>query len=140
MGAIHRQTTDASKQTWIYRDVPLREYSGLASTGVTKQVLVGSDEGASDFVVRYFTVPPGGHTALDQHEHQHGVVIVQGKGRVLLGNEWHEIGAGDSVFTDTNEVHQFEAAGDQPLGFVCVIPTWAEQPDLRRREPAAATA
>lgn len=138
MGAIHRQTTNANQQTWNYPDVPIREYRSDVSKGVTKQVLVGTEHGASDFIVRYFTVAPGGHTAFDQHEHQHGVVIVQGKGRVLLGEAWHEIGVGDSVFTDTNEVHQFEAAGDQPLGFICVIPTWAEQPERHARQTATA--
>lgn len=130
MGKIHKQTTEHS-QKWMYEDVPIREYRADAVKGVTRQVLVGVEEGAKDFIVRYFTVPPGGRTAYDQHEHQHGVVVVQGSGRVLLGDEWHDIAVGDSVFTDTNEIHQFETAGDQPLGFICVIPTWAEHPELK---------
>jgi len=27
---------------------------------------------------------------------------------------------------DTDEIHQLEAAADGPLGFICVIPRWAE--------------
>jgi quercetin dioxygenase-like cupin family protein len=139
MGKIHRQSAVDHTDKWAYADVPVREYRADAVKGVTKQVLVGVEEGASDFIVRYFTVPPGGRTAYDQHEHQHGVVIVQGKGRVLLGDQWHDIAAGDSVFTDTNEIHQFETVGDQLLGFICVIPTWAEHPELKPGQRATFT-
>ena len=47
---------------------------------------------------------------------------------MLLGWEVHEIGRGDAVYIPSNEQHQFEALGDAPLGFICVIPTWAKSP------------
>ena len=126
MGVIHKQTADEASVTWTYSGVPVTEYRSNASAGITKQVLVGMTEGATDYFVRYFTIPPGGKSALDQHQHQHGVVIVQGSGRVLLGEQWHDLRVGDAVFTSANEQHQFEAVGTQPLGFICVIPSWAE--------------
>lgn len=126
MGIIHKQTADKTSATWLYPTVPLTEYRTDASAGITKQVLIGKAEGASDFLVRYFTMPPGAKSALDKHAHEHGVVILHGKGRVLLGEQWHDIQMGDSVFTSADEQHQFEAVGSEPLGFVCVIPSWAE--------------
>jgi quercetin dioxygenase-like cupin family protein len=126
MGTIHRQTSDAGTSAWSYPTVPLTDYSTAASAGVTKQVLIGPSEGTSDFIVRYFTLPPGGNSALDQHEHQHGVVVTHGTGKVLLGDTWHEIGQGDAVFIGSNEVHQLAATGTAPLGFICVIPRSAE--------------
>ena len=54
----------------------------------TKQVLLGMAEGCGDFMVRYFTIPPGGKSALDRHEHPHGVVVTHGAGsreRLLRG-------------------------------------------------------
>ena len=44
----------------------------------------------------------------------------------MLNDTWHELNTGDSIFTDSNEIHQFEAVGNEPLGVICVIPTWAE--------------
>jgi len=126
MGTIHRQTADAATPRWSYPTVPLTDYSTAASPGVTKQVLLGEAEGAADFIVRYFTLPPGGRSAYDQHRHQHGVVVTHGAGRVLLGEQWHQIGVGDAVLIDTDEIHQLEATGEGPLGFICVIPRWAE--------------
>jgi len=126
MGTIHKQTSATASPSWSYPGVPLSEYRTDASADITKQVLVGMTEGATDFIVRYFTIPPGGHSALDQHRHQHGVVVTHGKGRVLLGEQWHDISAGDAVFTDADEIHQFESVGTAALGFICVIPSWAE--------------
>jgi quercetin dioxygenase-like cupin family protein len=126
MGTIHKQFSETTSAIWSYPSAPLTDYRTDASAAITKQVLLGMAEGATDFIVRYFTIPPGGKSALDQHQHQHGVVITHGTGSVLLGEQWHPVSVGDAVFTDTNEIHQFEATGATPLGFICVIPRWAE--------------
>lgn len=123
MGRIHRQSASAASPTWEWVDAPAVEYRGDEAPGVIRHVLVGPEDGASDFVVRYFTVPAGGRTALDRHPHEHGVVVVHGTGRVLLGERWHEVGEGDSVFIAGGETHRLEASPDRPLGFVCVIPS-----------------
>jgi quercetin dioxygenase-like cupin family protein len=126
MGVIHRQAA-TSDGTWDYTTVAVKEYSsGNASAGATRRILVGQAEGAEDFIIRYFTLPPGGHSAHEQHAHQHGVVVVHGRGRVLLGEEWAEIGPGDAVFIAPSELHQLQAEDDAPLGFICVIPSWAK--------------
>ncbi len=128
MGVVHRQVATADTPTWTYDSVPVKEYAeGNASRGSTRRILIGRDEGADDFVVRYFTIPPGGHSSHEHHRHQHGVVIVQGRGRVLLSDRWTEIGVGDAVFIDPDEIHQFQADAAGPLGFVCVIPSWAKR-------------
>ena len=54
------------------------------------------------------------------------MVVTHGAGRVLLGEQWHEIGVGDAVFIAADETHQLEAPGAGPLAFICVIPRWAE--------------
>ena len=140
MGAIHRRGAGETAATWYYPMLPVTEYRTGAAAGITRQVLVGQAEGAGDFLLRYFTFEPGGQSALHRHPHQHGVVILQGRGRVLLGEEWHEVGLGDAICTGSDELHQFEATGAEPLGFICVIPAWAEvdscaiplRADLRR--------
>lgn len=125
MGTVHRQV--AADGTWNYEKVPVKEYNeGNASAGATRRILIGRDEGCEDFIVRYFTIPAGGHSSLESHRHQHGVVIVNGKGRVLVGETWREIGVGDAVFIAPNEQHQLRADPDAPLGFICVIPAWAK--------------
>ena len=121
MGTIHRQSS-ASDGTWNYDAVAAHKYEGGAAPGAVRRVLIGRDEGANEFVIRYFTIPPGGHSAHESHAHPHGVVVVQGGGKVLLNETWHDIGPGDAVYIEPNEIHQLRAKPDQPLGFICVIP------------------
>ena len=84
--------------------------------------LIGPAEGAPNFAVRYFEVQPGGCTSLDQHDHDHGVLVLRGRGEVLLGQQVTELSFGDAVYVSPREVHQFRCIGDEPLGFLCVIP------------------
>lgn len=135
MGVVHRRVRGADAPTWDYETVAVKEYtSGNATPGSTRRILIGQDEGADDFIVRYFTIPVGGHSALESHPHQHGVVIVHGRARVLLGEEWTEVGPGDAVFIGSNEVHQLRTLGDQPLGFICVISSRAKRPAAQQAE------
>src|SRR5579859_3228560 len=109
MGVVHRQATAPESATWSYETVAVKEYTeGNARSGSTRRILIGRDEGADDFIVRYFTIPPGGHSSLEHHPHQHGVVIVQGRGQVRLGDQLSEIGVGDAVFIEPDEVHQLQ--------------------------------
>jgi S-methyl-1-thioxylulose 5-phosphate methylthiotransferase len=102
MGVVHRRQPDGS-----WDGVPTRPY--------------GADM-RPHYRIRYFEVPPGRTTTLEQHEHDHGVVIQTGRARVTLGAERHEVGPGDVIYVAPNELHSFEALGDAPLGFICVAP------------------
>ena len=91
--------------------------------GVTVRWLIGPDQQAPNFALRYFEVEPGGWTSLDQHAHDHGVMVLRGKGSVRLGDEVTEIEHGDVVYISPDEVHQLKNIGDEPFGFLCVIPS-----------------
>jgi quercetin dioxygenase-like cupin family protein len=121
MGTVHSQKP-LPDGTWDYASVIPHVYEGGAAPGAVRRILIGRDEGATDFVVRYFTIPPGGHSSHESHAHPHAVVIVQGGGTVLLNDSWHAVNVGDAVFIEPDEIHQFKAHADQPLGFICVIP------------------
>lgn len=121
MGVIHRRTQDGPFMEW--EGVNTHTYSGdSVASGATKQILINHEDGAPNFALRYFTIPAGGSSNLDHHEHDHGVMIMHGEGRVLLGEEYHDIEAGDVVYVSGWEKHQFESTTDQPLTFLCIIP------------------
>jgi quercetin dioxygenase-like cupin family protein len=119
MGVIHRRSGESPAFQW--EGVAIERYEDAAAR-VTKQVLIGPREGAAHFAVRYFEVAPGSASALDTHAHDHGVVVLRGRGVVRLGDERHPIAEGDVVYVAPGELHQFENPGSDPLGFLCVIP------------------
>jgi quercetin dioxygenase-like cupin family protein len=113
MGFVrHRQ----SERSWD--DVEPATYD---LPGVERHDLIAGD-GAPNYHVRYFVVEPGSRTAREHHPHDHGVIIQRGRARVTLGDETHEAGPGDVVYVAGDELHCFEALGDEPLGFICVVP------------------
>lgn len=122
-GVIHHlDPSEHGELRW--QGVPVRAY-GPENSGAdraTRQVLIGADENSPHFHMRYFAVQPGGHTSLDQHAHDHGVYVLHGRARLHLGNNEHEIHTGDVVYIPGNEVHQFFTLGDEPFGFLCVVP------------------
>ncbi|MFQ6115333.1 MAG: cupin domain-containing protein [bacterium] len=120
MGVIHKLRQENGNLHW--EGVSIKEYPDDQSKHVTKQEMVGPQDGANHFAMRYFEVAPGGCTSLDVHKHDHGVMILRGNGKVLLGEESYEIGFGDAVYVPPYEKHQFVNTGDEPLGFLCVSP------------------
>ena len=123
MAIIHRfNQTDNGELRW--QDISVRAYGPENSTAdrATRQILIGTDENSLNFHLRYFAVQPGGHTSLDQHDHDHGVYILHGRARLQLGTDGHEVSAGDAIYIAGGEVHQFVAFDDEPFGFLCVVP------------------
>jgi len=123
MSVIHRFTKiEQGEMRW--EDVSVRAYGPENSNAdrATRQVLIGSDEHAPHFHMRYFAVQPGGHTSLDQHAHDHGVYVLHGRAQLRLDDTKHEVSTGDVIYISSNEVHQFFATGNEPFGFLCVVP------------------
>jgi quercetin dioxygenase-like cupin family protein len=122
MAVLHRYQPGADGPAWA--DVPIRAYGPENSTArdATRQVLIGPDEDAPHFHLRYFRVAPGGYTSLDRHAHDHGVYVLHGHARVRLGDTEECIGPGDLLYIPGDEVHQFHTDGPEPFGFLCVVP------------------
>ena len=103
---------------------------------VTRQVLFEGDGIPGQW--RYFEVGPGGHTTLERHEHVHAVMVIRGAGRCLVGDTAYDIAAQDLVTVPPMTWHQFLAAPDAPLGFLCLVPCDRDRPQLPRADEAAA--
>ncbi len=116
MGVVHRRSGSG------WEGVEPRAYTDPRVAGVIKHELIGAGEGAHSYAVRYFHVPAGASTARERHAHDHGVMILTGRARVTVGDEVHELGEGDVVYVPGDELHCFEALGQEPLGFLCVVP------------------
>jgi quercetin dioxygenase-like cupin family protein len=114
-----------------WQDVEVLAYKEDGSApfrGVTRQVLFA--EPALGCELRYFEVAPGGHTTLERHEHAHAVVIQHGRGRCLVGERVADVRPFDLVHVPALTWHQFRAAADAPLGFLCMVNAARDRPAL----------
>jgi len=93
------------------------------ASGAFRQVPIGKADGAPNFSARVFTLEPGGHTPHHTHESEHLNYIVNGMGVAMEGETPREIREGDYILVKPNELHQYRNTGDEPLIFMCVVPS-----------------
>jgi mannose-6-phosphate isomerase-like protein (cupin superfamily) len=114
---------------WQDVDVLAYKQEGTAPfKDVTRQVLFEGQELPAQ--LRYFEVAPGGHTTLERHHHVHAVMVIRGKGQVLVGDQACDIAMHDLVNVPPMTWHQFHAAKDEPLGFLCLVAADRDRPQL----------
>ena len=120
-------------------EVPLLAYKpdGTHFKGITRQILFGEEEGLS-CQLRYFEIEPGGHSTLEKHEHEHAVLILQGRGRVLVGDAVYDVTPFDLVYVSSMTWHQFRADDQDGLGFLCLVPCDRDRPTRPNAEAADA--
>lgn len=91
--------------------------------GVKKRVVIGEKEGAENFILRVFTVAPGGYSPKHSHSWEHEVFVLRGEGKVFLGDDQREITQGHAVFVPEETEHQLvNTSESEEFEFICVIP------------------
>ncbi|MHB1131178.1 MAG: cupin domain-containing protein [Chloroflexota bacterium] len=135
MGLIRRRSGENGTERWT--GVEPKVYRALGGPLGRKHIVIGPDDGATNVALRVFQIPPGKHSREEEHPSDHCVYIVQGRCRVLLGSETHEVEAGDVIWVKPNEHHRFDNAGPDTLVFLCAVPGWGEN-DAQQRLPAPA--
>lgn len=121
-----------------------KEEGSAPFRAITRRILFGDPRLSCE--LRYFEVAPGGYSTLERHEHVHGVMILRGAGTCLVGEEVRAVALHDLVSIPPMAWHQFRAAADAPLGFLCMVDAARDRPQLPteaelaalRRDPAIA--
>ncbi len=92
-----------------------------AGTGTVRQVLIGPDVGPN-FALRRFIMEPGGGMPLHTNTVEHEQYVLRGQARVRIGEDVHQVKAGDVVYIPGGTPHSYEAQGSEPFEFLCVVP------------------
>lgn len=111
--------------------VPIADYKPLDDSWrrVTRRVFVGETGESPQFHLRYFEIARSGYTTLEEHDHEHVIAVIRGRGQVLIGDETRQIGFGDIVYISPRDPHQFRNdASDEPFGFLCVVNAERDRP------------
>lgn len=104
-------------------DVPAAPTHMDGARDVTKQLVVGSADGAPNFAFRVFTIAPGGHSPHHTHDVEHVNYIISGQGALVdAEGRLNPLGAGDFAFVAPGDVHQFRNTGTEPFVFICAVP------------------
>lgn len=90
--------------------------------GALCHVLAGAADGATQVELRVFDIPAGGSSTRDRHAHEHAVLVLSGRARLMLDEAVHELGPGDHAFVGAWQVHQLTVLGSEALRFVCTAP------------------
>jgi len=120
-----------AREDFHWENVETLRYKDEASApfrDVTRQVLFA--EAADGAEWRYFEVAPGGWSTLERHQHTHAVMILRGRGRCLVGEHVYAVAERDLVEVPPMTWHQFRAAPDAPLGFLCLVSRERDRPQL----------
>jgi quercetin dioxygenase-like cupin family protein len=102
---------------------------------ITRQVLFAPPD--QECELRYFEIAAGGYSTLERHRHTHAVLILRGRGTVRLGDSEQPVAENDLVTVDPLTWHQFRAAADRPLGFLCLVSRTRDRPQLPAAEESA---
>ncbi|PLV60188.1 cupin domain-containing protein [Thermotoga sp. KOL6] len=102
-------------------DVTPHEISTDKVKGVQKRVLIGLKE-ARNFVMRLFTVEPGG--IIDRHSHpwEHEIFVLKGQLTVLNESGENIVEEGYCIYVEPNEIHGFRNNTNSEVEFLCLIP------------------
>jgi quercetin dioxygenase-like cupin family protein len=118
MSVIHR--FNGADGGWDWEGVPVHDY-GPQRPGVTVRRFISRQDGSNNIEVRYFELQPGATSNFESHNYEHAVLVLRGRGGVRLGDEVHPIQFGDAIFVESDQIHQFRAAEDGVLGFLCAV-------------------
>ena len=103
------------------RDVKSVEMAGNGVVGVTKQIVIGPEDGYDGFF-RVFTVQPGGTTPSHSHPWYHANYVLEGQGKVVIEGVDNPVEAGSVAFIDGGKKHNFVNTGSTALKFICLVP------------------
>ncbi|MBA4349549.1 MAG: hypothetical protein C0415_06140, partial [Thermodesulfovibrio sp.] len=65
---------------------------------IVRKVLIGHSGETAKFHLRYFEIAPEGYSSLERHRHEHVVICIRGKGKILIDKKYYTIGYLDTVY------------------------------------------
>lgn len=98
-----------------YREIPAKETS---VEGVTERWLITSEDGAENFSMRLLEVGPLISTPQHQHDSEHEIFVLVGRGEVVTEEGTFPIREGSVVYVPQNEVHQFINTGASAMRLI----------------------
>ncbi len=105
-----------------YTDVPAQAF-GDEAPGVTIRWIIDEEhDGATNYALRVIEVAPGGHTPDHSHPYEHENFVLEGRGRVRMGDEDFAAEPGFLFTVPARVEHRFHSVGEDLLLLVFYAP------------------
>ena len=111
-----------------WANIPVAGYAPGLPGNVERHTIIGArreneSEPGPKLELRYFRLEAGGASRLEKHEHEHYVIVGEGRGKVYAGGDVSELVQHDVVYVAPMQPHQFVNDGEEPFGFYCIVST-----------------
>jgi quercetin dioxygenase-like cupin family protein len=100
-----------------------------AGTATEIQVLVGEPDGAPHFAMRRFRMGAGGGMPRHTNQVEHEQYVLGGRARIAIGDEVHEVAAGDVLYIPARMPHSYEVL-EAPFEFLCIVPSGPDRIEI----------
>ena len=137
--AINKTRFYKHKGGFAWQGIKTEEYKTKGShwADVMRRVIIGSHHESAHFHLRYFEILPGGFTSFEKHKHEHVVVGIKGKGKVLSGKSestrterYYEMNFLDTLYIAPDVPHQLSNPFHEPFGFFCIVNAKRDKPEI----------
>jgi len=108
-------------------EIPEEGVNRVYMRGVSIRYLILEEFGAPNFEMRYFELSKGAKTSIDEHPYEHEIFVLRGRGILLLNDKPVPLRVNDAVLIEPNEKHRLVQEGDEPFGFLCIVPNGVSQ-------------
>lgn len=105
-----------------FQEIPAEEFGPSAPGAAIRWLIDEEHDGAPNFALRMIEIQPGGSSPKHIHPYEHENFVVEGKGKLLIGDTWHSLAPGDVAYVPAGILHQYVNASDGVLKFLCAIP------------------
>jgi quercetin dioxygenase-like cupin family protein len=106
-----------------YTKVELEQVTEPGANGAKIRWLISKKDGALNFAMRLIEIEPNGYSSLHQHDWEHEVFILEGKGCIRSKNNEESLNPGDVIYIEPLEWHQLINKGNSIFKFICSIPS-----------------
>ena len=100
-----------------------------AGTATEMHVLVGPEQGDTDFVLRRFIMQKGGGMPLHTNLVEHQQYVLKGRAKIKIGEKVHEVSPDTTLFIPAGMPHSYEVV-EGPFEFICVVPNKPDKVSL----------
>src|SRR3990170_8165892 len=129
---INKSRLYKHKGNFTWKGIKTEKYKTVVADwkNIIRRVLTGSHNESTKFHLRYFEIAPGGYSSFEKHKHEHVVVGIRGKGKVLCGKKGYELNFLDTLYMVPDTPHQLSNPFHEPFGFFCIVNAKRDKPKI----------